>query len=160
MLKGQKLIKDLSGLKFGHMTVIEFSHMYDNRAWWICKCDCGKIFNANRKYIIEKKDINCGCIPRANGGLGNCRTKEEETKYRINCIKNLSHWENTCLIWDGYIQGNTTPKMSTPEGGTSVRRWLYLYHMKSIPKGFTVWNACGNLKCINYKHTRLSKNGK
>ena len=160
MKKGQKLIKDISGMKFGMITVLEFSHTYNRRAWWICKCDCGKTFTTSRKDIAEKKNINCGCVPRINGGTGNCRTKEEQNQYRLNCIKNLSHWENTCLIWDGYIQRDTTPKMSTPNGGINVRRWLYLYYMKSIPKGYGVWNTCGNLKCINYKHTRLSKNGK
>ena len=34
--------QDLTGLKFGELTVVEFSHI-DNRmqSRWLCKCDCG-----------------------------------------------------------------------------------------------------------------------
>jgi hypothetical protein len=34
---------DLSGKKFGRLTVIERAINRETRAWWVCKCDCGNL---------------------------------------------------------------------------------------------------------------------
>lgn len=56
---------ELTGQKFGRLTVIEFSHI-DKRgnACWLCKCDCGNkkiINNANFKNGNTK---SCGCLQK------------------------------------------------------------------------------------------------
>ena len=35
-------IKNITGMKFGRLTVLEFSHIQNRTARWRCICDCGK----------------------------------------------------------------------------------------------------------------------
>lgn len=58
---------ELTGQKFGRLTVIKFSHMdkYVNTCW-LCKCDCGKettVINTNLKSGHTK---SCGCLQKEN----------------------------------------------------------------------------------------------
>lgn len=58
-------IIDLTGQEYGRLTVLEYAgKTKDNKALWLCECECG-----NRKKIIGK-DIrtghtrSCGCLQR------------------------------------------------------------------------------------------------
>lgn len=52
---------DLTGQKFGRLTVIKRGENIDNHAGWICQCECGNIVNVNGKYLREGKTTSCGC---------------------------------------------------------------------------------------------------
>lgn len=41
MPKTGKIIKDLTGKKFGELTVLKFSHFKGHNSMWQCKCSCG-----------------------------------------------------------------------------------------------------------------------
>ena len=69
MPKGRgKGIRDLTGLKFGMLTVLGYSHKNEKGShFWDCKCDCGnekKIFSG---YLIRERGFNksCGCAKQA-----------------------------------------------------------------------------------------------
>lgn len=54
---------DLTGLKFGKLTVLEFSHL-DKRqsAFWKCQCECGNI-TVKRATSLSRGVVNsCGCL--------------------------------------------------------------------------------------------------
>lgn len=59
-------IKDLTGLRFGKLTVVRFSHLDEtNSARWKCECDCGgealvTTGELNRKQR-SKLPKSCGC---------------------------------------------------------------------------------------------------
>ena len=60
--KGKNLIKDLTGQKFGKLTVLSYIDV-DNRhgSHWLCQCECGKqivVFNQN---LVQGKTTSCGC---------------------------------------------------------------------------------------------------
>lgn len=66
-------IKDLTGQKFGRLTVLELdsSQYDDNRgARWICQCDCGNIVSVLSGRLVSGQTRSCGCsrsnIYRAN----------------------------------------------------------------------------------------------
>lgn len=70
--RGEKQRKDLTGQKFGMLTVIcmdeEKSHN-SNKTYWFCKCDCG---NPNLKSIagthLTLGNIrSCGCLEHPSG---------------------------------------------------------------------------------------------
>lgn len=56
-------IKDLTGQKFGKLTVLEFTGINKNhKATWLCQCECG-----NKKIIVSSSLLNgytmsCGCL--------------------------------------------------------------------------------------------------
>ena len=58
----KKKLKDLTGLKFGRLTVLEYAYTKKSRAYWLCQCECG-----NKKIIFGKdlrngKIKSCGCL--------------------------------------------------------------------------------------------------
>ena len=54
---------NLEGEKFGHLLVLKKVGVNsDNRAEWLCKCDCGKECVVNTRALIENRRISCGCI--------------------------------------------------------------------------------------------------
>ena len=44
--------KDLTGQRFGHLTVIEKTGQTENKyRLWLCRCDCGKEIAVNTKRL-------------------------------------------------------------------------------------------------------------
>lgn len=56
-------LNDLTGLKFGKLTVIKrMPNNQNNKAVWLCKCECGKeaVIIGSRLYTGKTK--SCGCL--------------------------------------------------------------------------------------------------
>lgn len=58
--------KDLTGQKFGMLTVVEraettISDSGRKRTMWKCRCDCGNEFNVVADSLTGGKQISCGC---------------------------------------------------------------------------------------------------
>lgn len=51
---------DLTGLKFGKLTVLKLVGIKDQHTLWECKCDCGNIINVTSNHI--KNQQSCGCL--------------------------------------------------------------------------------------------------
>lgn len=58
---GLRRRNDLTGKRFGKLTVIEYSHSKNNRAMWKCKCDCGKECVVTGRYLTDGDTKSCGC---------------------------------------------------------------------------------------------------
>ena len=59
-----KLI-DLTGNRFGRLTVLGFSNIDNNRSThWHCECDCGKICIVNGNSLKRGLTRSCGCLNR------------------------------------------------------------------------------------------------
>lgn len=55
--------KDLTGMRFGRLEVLGFSHMNKfRRATWECKCDCGTIKNIDGLNLRQGTTLSCGCL--------------------------------------------------------------------------------------------------
>lgn len=61
--KGKSLMIDLSGQKFGRLTVLEFSHFSKDkkRTYWKCRCDCGKEIITRADGMKSGHTNSCGC---------------------------------------------------------------------------------------------------
>ena len=58
-------IKDITGNKYGRLTVIGFDHQKGNRTYWKCKCDCGNECVRRKDTLTDKKTISsCGCYQK------------------------------------------------------------------------------------------------
>ena len=56
---------DLTGMKFGRLTVIEFSHQDKHKKrHWLCKCECGTIKTVQTGHLKSGKTTSCGCLNR------------------------------------------------------------------------------------------------
>lgn len=49
--------QDLTGKKFGRLTVLE----YVKGGKWECLCECGKICKVRTEALINERQISCGC---------------------------------------------------------------------------------------------------
>jgi hypothetical protein len=60
--------KDLTGMKFGFLKVIELHGYYQNSnryySTWQCSCECGKTVTVRGCALTGKKTMSCGCYQR------------------------------------------------------------------------------------------------
>ena len=54
-------LSDLTGLKFGRLTVIQRSGTKNGHVAWLCKCDCGKTVVTIGNLLKSGKSKSCGC---------------------------------------------------------------------------------------------------
>ena len=65
-----KLI-DLTGLKFGKLTVLKRDDDYikpngQHSTKWLCQCDCGNGISVRGADLKNKKTRSCGCLRKEN----------------------------------------------------------------------------------------------
>jgi len=78
-------IKDLSGMKFGKLTVIErgqdiyYGKDSQKRITWICKCDCGNIKQITGCSLRNNSTQSCGCIQTEKSKI---RRERQIEKYK------------------------------------------------------------------------------
>ena len=61
---GKLHFKDLTGQRFGRLTVIERSDRKGDNAFWVCKCDCGNTKTIKSGSLIGGKTTSCGCYSK------------------------------------------------------------------------------------------------
>lgn len=54
--------QDLSGKKFGRLTVIKVHEYKNQKLFWHCVCDCGKTTNVTAFNLTHNKIRSCGCL--------------------------------------------------------------------------------------------------
>lgn len=110
-------MEDLTGQKFGRLTVIGRSHnTKSGKATWICKCDCGKIkTKAVVGYDLKTGKVkSCGCAYFESNKSRN--VKHGKTGSRIfniwqgmigRCKRNRNYVRkniSVCAEWRSFIQ--------------------------------------------------------
>lgn len=55
--------KDLTGQKFGRLTVLDRLHNYhEKNACWLCVCECGNLAKVNTPNLRSGRTMSCGCL--------------------------------------------------------------------------------------------------
>lgn len=88
---------DLIGQEFGWLKVVRFSHS-DYRAYWVCKCKCGKEVIKHSNHLRSGNTKSCGCYKIV-------QIKKANTK-------NLAHGTKLYMIWGGIKQRALNKKNS------------------------------------------------
>lgn len=55
---------DLTGQRFGRLTVIKFVSRINKRTKWLCKCDCGNETIVSTKCLRNGDTKSCGCLKK------------------------------------------------------------------------------------------------
>lgn len=76
-MKDRKKIKDLTGKKFGMLTVIGLQDTDSRKTYWVCQCDCGNIKVVRSDSLQSGAIRSCGCMKKA--------------QEKINLTKHHSH---------------------------------------------------------------------
>lgn len=126
--------KDITGIKFGKITVISFAFI-KKCAYWNCLCDCGKeciVSGAKLRFGATK---SCGCISKTRSGLSKsdsfrnwkammqrCYDKSVEhyARYGEKGIKVCERWKNS---FENFLQdmgerpkGKTLDRIDSEKG--------------------------------------------
>lgn len=54
--------KDLTGQKFGKLTVLKYSHSKNHRSYWLCQCECGNTTIVSASELRTENTKSCGCL--------------------------------------------------------------------------------------------------
>lgn len=82
-----KLI-DLTGERFGHLTVIERANCDSKWPRWICKCDCGNIKDFDGHSLRRGNSRSCGCgITRIIHGMSYSKLYKVYDGMKSRCYK-------------------------------------------------------------------------
>lgn len=65
---------DLTGQRFGRLTVRACVGKQNRRALWQCKCDCGTVCYINTDRLRSGNTQSCGCLKRESIAKGRNRT--------------------------------------------------------------------------------------
>jgi hypothetical protein len=109
---------DLTGYKYGHLTVLKFVGRYDERnedgkgnnyIKWLCKCDCGKETEVRQGNLLSGSTKSCGCVKSSRG---EDIIREFLNKYKYNFIE--QYWFKDCrnklpLRFDFVVTSNNIP---------------------------------------------------
>ena len=106
---------DLTGMKYGRLTVVEFDRLQNHKTYWKCVCDCGLTVIATGNNLRSGNTKSCGCLRReSTAALGKENTTHGE-----------SHNKRTRLytIWCGMRQRCSNPNRDAYElyGGKGVK---------------------------------------
>lgn len=88
---------ELTGQRFGRLTVIKYAGSENYKSLWLCKCDCGK------EKIVKGQDLKRGAT-RSCGCLRDETVKNQAQMYPADVrIKRLRH------IWHGMLRRCNDP---------------------------------------------------
>lgn len=63
-LKNIKRVHDLTGEKFGRLTVIGMDDRNTRKTFWICQCECGGIKSVRSDGLLSGATKSCGCMKK------------------------------------------------------------------------------------------------
>lgn len=115
------VVKDISGQKFGRLTVKSLSHVKKN-AYWTCICDCGKEIVAIGNNLKRMKTLSCGCLKREVTGARVRKHGDSNTRF-------YAVWTS---IKHRTLNPNSEDYKNYGERGISMcNRWLSYNNFKS-----------------------------
>ena len=105
---------DLTGQRFGRLTVIEHCGSNKRGVLWLCQCDCGNFSRTDSTQLKTGHTQSCGCLRR-------------EKLYKVNVLHRKSH-SRLNNIWKSmkgrcYCESNTSFKDYGGRGITVCDEW-------------------------------------
>lgn len=90
---------DLTGKRFGKLTVISRSKRKGTQHFWTCLCDCGNIVDVRSHQLMKGVTKSCGClrkIPNHYDDLTGKRFGRLEVLERIGTKNSSPYWKCKC----------------------------------------------------------------
>lgn len=140
--------QDLTGLKFNHLTIIEFEKRAGAHFIWRCACDCGAVISAKGNNVKVGFKRHCGGIHHFKGHQDAHIKAMLTTKFAQSGPEKC--WEWTCnRNTSGYGVMRAWGKIRL------AHRLVYQFSHGKIPNGLVVRHKCDNRGCVNPNHLEL-----
>lgn len=59
-------IKDITGKKFGKLTVLKLKFLKNHKTYWLCQCKCGNTKVIRKDHLLSGATQSCGCLEKSN----------------------------------------------------------------------------------------------
>lgn len=89
---------DLTGHRYGRLTVLKRDGHIHGKTAWICRCDCGKIVRKDANAMRQGYSLSCGCMRRELAAIrhtkhNHCRTRLYDTynNMKARCYRKSNH---------------------------------------------------------------------
>jgi len=138
-------ITDLTGEKFGNLTVLNLIKDKNNLSKWSCKCDCGQTTEVFPGNLVAGNVKSCGCLQRQ-------RTSQRHLNKRINEIgKKYSNCEVLeCFVIHDRLKRTTNTKARVKCYCGEIFE-CRLQHLKSLSI-----KSCGCLLKLPYSEAAMN----
>lgn len=166
-------IIDLTGKKFGRLTVIEKSNERSSGSIkWICTCECGNTVSVVSRDLRNGHTKSCGCIPKGHKvehGMSNtriyniwshmrrrCKDKKREdySRYGGKGITVCNEWESFSAFYEwamanGYKDILTIDRIDNEKGYSPENcRWVDIYAQAQNRRCCLYYEKDGDIKTL------------
>lgn len=169
--------KDLSGKRFGKLSVIEFDNYYDVKGRripkWKCICDCGTVKSIPMNYLTTKQVRSCGCLLKENyiklktisvnknkKTPGEAAFNEVLNSYKQRAKRKNYNWDLSLDEFKKIINRDCYYCGITPSQEWKTANGSIFYNgidRKDNSKGYTLENSVPCCKICNYAKRNLSE---
>lgn len=115
--------KEIVGLRFGRVIVIEWVPGAKRDGAWRCRCDCGNERLATSNHLLAGRIVSCGCVRPKHGGKGT----RAYTAWRCMLVRIDRDWPayggrgiSVCERWRSFPA--FVADMGQPEAGATLER--------------------------------------
>ena len=105
---------DITGNKYGRLTVLGFSHSKNRKSYWLCRCTCGKEKVIYGNSLKSGDTTSCGC-------LGKEHRIESITKHGMKNTRLYRVWGN--MLARCYIESSSRYYRYGARGITVCEEW-------------------------------------
>lgn len=63
-MKQLNRVKNLTGMRFGRLVVLDLDYRKNRKTYWMCQCDCGNIKSVRSDSLQDGSVRSCGCLHR------------------------------------------------------------------------------------------------
>ena len=153
----QNKLKDLVGMKFNRLTIVERAENNKNgQAMWVCKCECGNYITAFASNIVRGITKSCGCYS-VEVKKSRCIDITDKRFGRLLVIRRIekndsirTHWECICdcgnitvVAVESLKRGLTNScgciwdeRMKKPVGESSTHKLFVQYKRDAKRRGY------------------------
>lgn len=133
-----KLKNNLTGQKFGKLTVVKYSHSTKSGVYYLCQCECGNTKTVRAGHLINGDTTSCGCA------------KKDRVYNRINDLTGKKFGKLTVLSYAFSDKHRVSHYLCECECGNKK-----IISGQSLSKGLT--KSCGCIKKSKKSDNKLKK---